>query len=50
MLAMLAVPRARSASALVTMTRIVLPIGSHQQRLAMCLDKVSVMLTIPASK
>jgi hypothetical protein len=32
MLALLMVPRAKSASALVTLTHIVLPIGSHHQR------------------
>jgi hypothetical protein len=48
MLALLVIPRAKSASALVTLTRIVLPIGSHHQRHARYLDKVSEMLTILA--
>jgi hypothetical protein len=47
---LLATQHAKSASALVTMTRIVWPIGSHPLRLAMYLDKMSVMLTIPASR
>jgi hypothetical protein len=48
MLALLVVPHAKIASALVTLTRIVLTIGSHHQRQARYLDNVSEMLTILA--
>jgi hypothetical protein len=41
---------AKSASALVTLTHIVLPIGKHPLRLAVYQDKVSMMLTMPASR
>jgi hypothetical protein len=50
MLALLMVPRAKSASALVTLTHIVLPFGSHHQRHTRYLDKVSEMLIMLASR
>jgi hypothetical protein len=50
MFALLIAPHARSASALVTLTRIVSPIGNHRQRQVRCLDRVLEMLIMLASR
>jgi hypothetical protein len=50
MFALLMAPLARSASALVTLTRIVSPIRNSRQRHARCLDKVLEMLIMLASR